>query len=98
MVLNSDHSTRKKALVGRQGHRSREQLVEQPWLQLMCCAPVSGHEVGRVFRSERSRQDRSPKWASGGVGEDKVQLGLVDINLQTEKLYCNYTVLIGSLE
>ena len=98
MVLNSDHRTRKKALVDRQGCQSREQLVEQPWLQLMCCAPVSGREVGRVFRSERSRQDRSPKWASGGVGEDKVQLGLVDINLQTEKLYCNYTVLIGSLE
>ena len=64
----------------------------------MCCTPVSGHEVGHIFWSKRSCQDRSPKWASGGVGEDKVRLGLVDINLQTEELHCNYTVLIGSLE
>jgi len=64
----------------------------------MYCTPVSGHEVGHIFWSEGSCQDRGPKWASGGVGEDKVQLGLVDINLQTEELYCNYTVLIGSLE
>jgi len=64
----------------------------------MCCALVSGCEVGRVFWSEESHQDKSPKWVSGGVGEDKVQLGLVDVNLQTEKLHCNYTVLIGSLE
>jgi len=64
----------------------------------MCCTPVSGHEVGCIFRSEGSRQDRGPKQASGGVGEDKIRLGLVDINLQTEELYCNYTVLIGSPE
>jgi len=70
MVLNSDRKTRKKALADRQGRRSGEQLVERPWLQLMCCAPVSSHEVGRVFWSEGSRQDRGPKWASGGVGED----------------------------
>ena len=24
---------------------------EQSWLQLMCCTPVSGHDVGRVFWS-----------------------------------------------
>ena len=64
----------------------------------MCCTPVSSHEVGYVFRSEGSCQDRGPKWASGGVGEDKVRLGLVDINLQTEKLHHNYSVLIGSPE
>jgi len=64
----------------------------------MYCTPVSSHEVGRVFRSEGSHQDRGPKWASGGVGEDKVQLGLVDVNLQTEELHCNYIVLIGSPE
>jgi len=64
----------------------------------MCCAPVSSREIGHVFQSEGSRQDRNPKWASGGVGEDKVQLGLVDINLQTKELHCNYTVLIGSPE
>ena len=64
----------------------------------MCCALVSSHKIGRVFWSEGSRQDRGPKRASGGVREDKIRLGLVDINLQTEELYCNYTVLIGSPE
>jgi len=64
----------------------------------MCCTPVSSREVGRVFRSNGSRQDRGPKWASRGVREDKIQLGLVDINLQTEELHCNYSVLIGSPE
>ena len=81
MVLNSDCKTRKKALVDRQERQSREQLVERSWLQLMCCAPVSSREVGHVFQSKENRQDRGPKWASGGVGEDKIGLGLVDINL-----------------
>ena len=98
MVLNSDCKTRKKALAGRQEHRSRERLVERPWLQLMCCTPVSGCEVGYVFRSNGSCQDRGPKWASGGVGEDKIRLGLVDINLQTKEIHCNYSVLMGSPE
>jgi len=57
-ILSDD---RKKALTARQGHRGRERLIERPWLQLMCCALVSGREVGRVFRSEGSRQDRGPK-------------------------------------
>ena len=64
----------------------------------MYCAPVSSREVGRIFWSKASHQDRGPKWTSGGVGEDKIRLGLVDINLQTEELHCNYTVLIGSPE
>ena len=71
MVLNSDCRTRKKALVDRQGRQSGERFIEQPWLQLMCCAPVSSREVGCIFQSDRSCQDRGPKWASGGVGEDK---------------------------
>ena len=82
----------------RQGHWSKEQLVGRPWLQLMYCTLVSGREVGHVFWSGGSHQDRGPKWASGGVREDKIRLGLVDINLQTEELHCNYSVLIGSLE
>jgi len=61
MVLNSEHKTRKKALVDRQGRWSGERLVERPWLQLMCCTPVSGREVGHVFWSGGSRQDRGPK-------------------------------------
>ena len=81
-----------------QGCRSGEQLIEQPWLQLMCCALVSGREVGRVFWSEESRQDRSPKELSEGSGVDKVRLGRDDVNLQTEELHCNYSVLIGSPE
>jgi len=64
----------------------------------MCCTPVSSREVGRVFWSNGSRQDRGPKWASRGVREDKIRLGLVDVNLQTEELHCNYSVLIGSPE
>jgi len=68
-VLSDD---RKKTLADCQGRRSGEQLIERPWLQLMCCAPVSGCEVGRIFRSSGSRRDRSPKRSSGGVGEDKM--------------------------
>jgi len=64
----------------------------------MCCTPVSSREVGHVFQSDGSHQDRGPKWASEGVGENKIRLGLVDINLQTKELHCNYSVLIGSLE
>jgi len=62
---------------------------------------VSSCEVGCVFQSDGSHQDRGPKWASGGVREDKIRLGLVDVidvNLQTEEIYCNYSVLIESPE
>ena len=64
----------------------------------MYCTPVSGREVGHVFWSDGSYQDKSPKWASRGVRVDKIRLGLVDVNLQTEELHCNYSVLIESLE
>jgi len=87
MVLNSNRKTRKKALADRQGCQSRERLVERPWLQLICCAPVFSHEVSCIFWSKESHQDKSPKWASEGVRENKIQLELVDINLQTEKYY-----------
>ena len=36
--------------------------------------------------------------ASEGVGVNKIRLGPVDVNLQTEKICCNYSVLIESLE
>jgi len=87
-----------KSPADRQGRRSRERLIERPWLQLMCCTPVSGCEVGRVFRSDGSRQDRGPKETIEGVGVDKTRLGPDDVNLQTKKLHCNYSVLIGSPE
>jgi len=64
----------------------------------MCYAPVSSCEIGRVFQSNRSRRDRGPKRSSGGVRKDKIRLGLIDVNLQTEELHCNYSVLIRSLE
>jgi len=64
----------------------------------MCCAPVSGREVSYIFRSSESRQDKGPKQVSWGVGEDEMRLGLINVNLQTEELHCNYSVLIGSLE
>jgi len=94
-VLSDD---RKKALVTRQGCQGREQLIERPWLQLMCCTPVSSREVGRVFRSEGSRQDRGPKESDEGVGVDKEILGPDNINFQTEELHGNYSVLIVSAE
>jgi len=64
----------------------------------MYCAPVSGCEVGRVFWSDGSRQDRGSKETIEGVGVDKTRLGPDDVNLQTEELHCNYSVLIVSLE
>jgi len=51
-----------------------------------------------VFRSEGSRQDRGPKESSEEVGVDKRRLGPDDVNLQTEELHCNYSVLIESPE
>ena len=94
-VLSVD---RKKAPVTSQGRRSGERLIERPWLQLMCCTPVSGREVGHVFRSEGSRQDRGPKKSDEGVGVDKERLGPDDINLQIAELHCNYSVLIVCAE
>jgi len=64
----------------------------------MCCTLVSGHEVGRIFRSDGSCQDRGSTETIEGVGIDKTRLGLDDVNLQTEELHCNYSVLIASLE
>jgi len=64
----------------------------------MCCAPVSSREVGHVFWSNRSHQDRGPKETSEGVGVDKMRLEPDDVNLQTEELHCNYSVLIRSPE
>jgi len=64
----------------------------------MCCALVSGCEVGCVFQSEESRQDKGPKESGEGVGVDKEILGPDDVNLQTEELHGNYSVLIVSVE
>jgi len=45
-----------------------------------------------------SHQDRGPKESSEGVGVDKRRLGPDNVNLQTEELHCNYSVLIVSAE
>jgi len=45
-VLNDD---RKRTPVRSQGRQDGERLMERPWLQLMCCAPVSGREVVAYF-------------------------------------------------
>jgi len=34
---------------------------ERPWLQLMCCTPVSGREVVTYFGVEGSRHREDPK-------------------------------------
>jgi len=39
----------KKDPASSQGHQSGEQLIERPWLQLMCCALVSSYEVVVYF-------------------------------------------------
>ena len=54
-ILSDD---RKKAPTARQGRQGGERLIERPWLQLMCCALVSGCEVVAYFRVEGSRQRR----------------------------------------
>jgi len=64
----------------------------------MYCTPVFSREVGHVFWSDGSCQDRGPKEASEEVGVDKTRLGPDDVNLQTEELHCNYSVLIVSVE
>jgi len=84
--------------VARQGCRGGERLIEHPWLQLMYYAPVSSREVSRVFRSGESRQDRGPRELSEGVRVDKMGLGPDNVNLQTEELHCNYSVLIVCAE
>jgi len=65
----------------------------------MCCALVSSCEVGHIFWSEGSCQDRrGPKEVEIGMEWTKVGLGPDDVNLQTKELHCNYTVLIESPE
>jgi len=46
-VLLSDSTSRTPA--GSQEQWSGKRLIERPWLQLMCCAPVSGHELVAYF-------------------------------------------------
>jgi len=93
-VLSDD---RKKTPVRSQGRRGGERLMERPWLQLMCCAPVSGREVVAYFGVREVAKIEVLR-TSEGVGVDKERLGPDDVNLQTEELHCNYSVLIVRAE
>jgi len=73
--------------VTRQGRRGGERLIERPWLQLMCCAPVSGREVVAYFGVGGSRQDRGPKEMSEGVRVDKERLGPDVMNIEWDYSY-----------
>jgi len=64
----------------------------------MCCAPVSGHEVVAYFRVMEIVKTEVLGRQVEGVGVNKKRLGPDDVNLQTEELYCNYSVLIVSAE
>jgi len=87
----------KKTPADRQGHRSREQLVERPWLQLMCCVPVFGRKVVTYFGVEESCQTEVLR-RQVKESADKTRLGPDNINLQTKEIHYNYSVLIGSPE
>jgi len=84
--------------VDSQGYWSRERLIKRPWLQLMCCATVSGCEVVMYFGVMEVIKTEVLGRQVKGVGVDKERLGPDDVNLQTEELHCNYLVLIGSPE
>ena len=64
----------------------------------MCCAPVSGCEVVAYFGVMEVVKTEILGRQVKGVGVDKTRLGPDDINLQTEELHCNYSVLIVSAE
>jgi len=66
-------NNRKKTPADRQGRWSGEQLIERPWLQLMCCIPVSGREVVAYFRVMKvvktevlGRQMKESEWTRQG--------------------------------
>jgi len=65
----------------------------------LCVAPRSlVVRLVAYFGVVESRQDRGSKESSEGVRVDKRRLGPDNINLQTEELHCNYSVLIVSAE
>jgi len=64
----------------------------------MCCTPVSGCEVVAYFGVMEAVKTEVLERQVKGVGVDKKRLGPDDVNLQTEELHCNYSVLIVSAE
>jgi len=88
----------KKTLADSQGRRSRERLIERPWLQLMCCTLVSGREVVAYFGVMEVVKTEVLERQVEGVGVNKERLGPDDVNLQTKESHGNYSVLIVSAE
>jgi len=64
-------------------------LCVVPWSPVVKWSHIS--ELRKVTRKRSLESNIGTEWT--GIG-----LGLVDVNLQTEELYCNYSVFIGSLE
>jgi len=64
----------------------------------MCCALVSSHELVVYFRVIEVVKMRVLGRKMKGVEVYKERLGPDNINLQTEEIHCNYSVLIGSPE
>ena len=77
---------------------SGERLIKQPWLQLMCCTPVSGRGLVMYFRVIEVIKIEVLKEITEGVRVDKTRLGLDNVNLQTEEIHYNYSVFIESVE
>ena len=77
---------------------SGERLIEQPWLQLMCCTPVFGRGLVMYFRVIEVVKIEVLKEITEGVRVDKTRLGLDNVNLQTEEIHYNYSVFIESVE
>ena len=50
------------------------------------------------FGVKENHQNRGPKEVEQELGQTGIGLGPDNINLQTEKIYCNYSVLIKSLK
>ena len=65
-------------------------LVEQPWLQLMCCAVCLPH--GCNFRWKRESPSGSKYWlvCRRWTLEIKFNKSLSFVDYQTSKLQCNY--------
>jgi len=64
----------------------------------MCCALVSSHELVVYFRVIEVVKMRVLGRKMKGVEVYKERLGPDNVNLQTEEIHCNYSVLIGSPE
>jgi len=64
----------------------------------MCCTLVSGCKVVVYFGVIEVIRTEVLERQVKGVRVDKKRLGPDDVNLQTEELHCNYSVLIISAE